>query len=183
MRAVSAAVRCVPTRAFATIRPPAVPSPDANGKFKVTLFPGDGIGPEISEAVVNIIQVRRRRACGGPRGRWRVVEHAAAVSCHTCQLPPVSVASLCILRRRCRRGAVAVTALAHGNGVCGGWVSAAPTRLLLPLALCVVRWYGMAVCNLPACLVVGVPPPLRCTVNSTLARPSSGSTTPSPHTR
>lgn len=32
--------------------------PNANGKYVATLFPGDGIGPEISKAVMTIFEVR-----------------------------------------------------------------------------------------------------------------------------
>jgi len=39
-----------------TVREPARPSPGPDGKFTVTLFPGDGIGPEISEAVCDIFK-------------------------------------------------------------------------------------------------------------------------------
>ena len=31
-------------------------TPNKNGKYAVTLMPGDGIGPEISDAVVNIFK-------------------------------------------------------------------------------------------------------------------------------
>ena len=39
-------------------RNPAGAVPGPNGKFKATIFPGDGIGPEISKAVMHIFEVR-----------------------------------------------------------------------------------------------------------------------------
>jgi len=56
LRLASAAAR-VSTRAASTNAAGCVAGP--NGKFTVTIFPGDGIGPEISNAVQEIFEVRR----------------------------------------------------------------------------------------------------------------------------
>jgi hypothetical protein len=40
-------------------------TPNASGKFVATIFPGDGIGPEISKAVMQIFEVRFAGGCGG----------------------------------------------------------------------------------------------------------------------
>jgi hypothetical protein len=52
--------------------------PGPNGKYTVTLFAGDGIGPEISNAVMEIFEVRPQEEGAAPRGaaespreRWR----------------------------------------------------------------------------------------------------------------